>query len=404
MNSPIRVALFAGTYLPGYKGGGPTISLSRIVETDSSADIRIITSDRDLGDTEPYEGIDPRSWHTVGRGLVAYLRPGFKDWLWVLRDLRAWQPDLVYINSLQSPWFALLPLIARRLRMTGTTNLLLAPRGECSPGALNIKSPKKRLARPFIKMLIGSNVTWHASSNNEVSDIKQWWRQTQPESHRLTVVLANPAPTPLPACSQGHAGDKTIVTFASRVDPMKGLDLLLLGLASTTAAFELQVFGVISDPKYWEKCLKLAESLPPSVSFRYAGEYQPEDAKDIFAQSDLFVLPTQGENFGHAIAEAMAAGCPTAISSHTIWTSTAEAGGYIADTPEEWRAAIEQFCSLAKDDRNAMRKRTWHAYKAWFVEHQDSDSLFDDAQLRLTDHFSKVPSKDTSTVVELGQQ
>jgi glycosyltransferase involved in cell wall biosynthesis len=36
---------------------------------------------------------------------------------------------------------------------------------------------------------------------------------------------------------------------------------------------------------------------------------------------DYFVLPTKGENFGHAIFEAMAVGCPVLISDQTPWTN-----------------------------------------------------------------------------------
>ena len=37
------------------------------------------------------------------------------------------------------------------------------------------------------------------------------------------------------------------------------------------------------------------------------------------AQHDLFLLPTLGENFGHAIVEALHAGCPVLISDKTPW-------------------------------------------------------------------------------------
>jgi glycosyltransferase involved in cell wall biosynthesis len=36
------------------------------------------------------------------------------------------------------------------------------------------------------------------------------------------------------------------------------------------------------------------------------------------------LLPSRGENFGHVIAEALAAGCPTVISDRTPWRALRE--------------------------------------------------------------------------------
>ena len=41
-------------------------------------------------------------------------------------------------------------------------------------------------------------------------------------------------------------------------------------------------------------------------------------------KAHLFVLPTEGENFGHAIFEALAVGCPILISDQTPWRKLSE--------------------------------------------------------------------------------
>ena len=51
--------------------------------------------------------------------------------------------DLVYLNSVFSPLFTMLPLLSQRLRLIPCRPILLAPRGELAPGALAIKPLKK---------------------------------------------------------------------------------------------------------------------------------------------------------------------------------------------------------------------------------------------------------------------
>jgi glycosyltransferase involved in cell wall biosynthesis len=44
------------------------------------------------------------------------------------------------------------------------------------------------------------------------------------------------------------------------------------------------------------------------------------------AEHDLFLLLTHGENFGHVIIEALAAGCPVLVSDRTAWRGLEAAG------------------------------------------------------------------------------
>lgn len=42
------------------------------------------------------------------------------------------------------------------------------------------------------------------------------------------------------------------------------------------------------------------------------------------AEHDLFFLPTRGENYGHVVAEALAAGTPVLLSDTTPWRNLHE--------------------------------------------------------------------------------
>jgi len=49
------------------------------------------------------------------------------------------------------------------------------------------------------------------------------------------------------------------------------------------------------------------------------GEIPNQDLPPVFAKAHIFALPTKGENFGHAIFEALSFGKPVLISDQTPW-------------------------------------------------------------------------------------
>lgn len=369
--------VFADRYLPGYKSGGPIASISRIVASEREHDVCVITRDRDAGDSQPYPDLHPRTWTRLGGANVTYLRPGYRDWPWVISEIRRWKPDLYYVNSLQSPLFALHVLLQLRVGSLPQAPVLLAPRGECSTGAQALKPVKKQTARPYIQRLIGSQVTWHASSDLEMKDVLHWWGAPLPAGHRF-IVRPDPAVPPQSTPSPGSGGNTPVVVFASRIDPMKGLDQAIHALSRVRIPVEFRIFGAIADQEYWTTCERLLSQLPSHVSSRYLGTFSPRDVEEIFGTADLMILPTKGENFGHVIAEALATGCPAGVSTRTLWSDTILAGsGCVTNDAQELALYIEHLASTTLEQRVSQRQAVLSAYRSWFAENDPQDSIFD---------------------------
>ena len=372
-----KVAVLIDYFLPGFAGGGTPVSLSRIAENASRSghEIRIITRDRDLGSHEAYGDVSPRTWRSWRGADIAYLRPGFRDVSWLARQMVQWRPDIYYLNSLQSPWFTLIPICLIRFGAFPDAPIMLAPRGECSSGASHHKRWKKKLMRAPIRSLLRKQVTWHASTSLELEDITQWNAGRIPHSH-TSIVLADPPPIPAGAVTYGSADGMTRIVFASRIDQMKGLDLALdvMQVAQQSCSFE--VFGVISDNSYWSRCLAKAERLPPNIEFSYQGEFYPGDSTAIFGKSDLFLFPTRGENFGHVIAESLAVGCPVAISDNTMWTTLVNEGCGVAGSKSDIQDFLRSFFALSAQERRHLREVTHEKYVAWFRANSRGGDLF----------------------------
>lgn len=325
------VLALAEVYLPGYLAGGPVRSLAGLVEAlGDEFDWKIVTTDRDFRTKQPYPDVQADCWTRVGKATVWYASPASLRSGAQCRLLRETRSDLIYFNSFFSPRFSILPMIASRLALLDSRPILIAPRGEFSPGAFRLKRWKKasyiKLARAAV---IYRNVFWHATAETERENIM---RTLGVAADRISVAPNLASPVAAIQRVPRPAGSPLRVCFLSRISRMKNLDLALNALARVTAPVIFTVYGPIEDSDYWSGCLQLAERLPKHVAFQYKGPVPHEHVHAELVKHDLFFLPTRGENFGHALIEAWSAGLPVLTSDQTPWREL-EAKGVGWDMP-----------------------------------------------------------------------
>ena len=136
-------------------------------------------------------------------------------------------------------------------------------------------------------------------------------------------------------------GEALRVIFVGRIVPIKGLDFALEALARVRAPVAFEIFGPPEDEATYAHCRALAATA--AAAYRRAMARRGEQRGDRRARSrrsDLFLLPTGGENFGHAIFEALSCGVPALISDQTPWRGLAaqRAGWDLPlDAPERFR-------------------------------------------------------------------
>jgi glycosyltransferase involved in cell wall biosynthesis len=361
---PFRVLATCGVFEPGFRGGGPVRSVAQIVDTLSEhVELALITRDRDLGASSPYPGMSGQ-WVNRGRTRVFYLDTGaLRQWLRLLRELRGAPFDLLYVNSLWSPIFTVVPVVAVRLGLVRAGSVLIAPRGAFSPGALSLKARKKQL---FLKwwgrLLKNMDVVWHASAEREAAEIRAAcpWANVEISLNQVSLPREPLAPT-------SHDGAVRLV-FIGRVAAKKNLALALEALRTLSVPVEFDIYGPLEDPVYWSRCQSLMDQLPTAVSVRYRGELTPSEVPRTFSGYDAFVFPTLGENFGHVIAESLSASCPVICSEETPWTEILEAGGgrVLRDlTADGIGKELQRLAALAPAERLRARQLAGNAYRSW---------------------------------------
>lgn len=354
----MRILLVTGHYLPGYKAGGPIRTLANV--TDALGDefeFLVLTSDRDLSGP-PYPGIQPGVWQRVGKAQVLYLRPSDRRWTCWRRRLNALDFDVIYLNSCFSR-LTIKTLALRWLKLIPVKPIILAPRGEFSPGARDLKKCKKRLYLALSKVLnFYKDIIWQASSECERHDIKHVMRGKTP-----TIMVA-PDLVPLRA-ERRDTVNKSVdflrLVFLSRISRMKNLDYALRLLPNLTGRVIFDIYGPLEDLAYWKECQSIIAQMPTSIEVTYRGEIMPEQVMDTFGNYHLFLFPTRGENFGHVISESLRAGCPVLISDTTPWRGLEEQrAGWVVplSQPERFVAILENMLQM---DDAAFKEHADHA-------------------------------------------
>ncbi len=368
LNKPV-VLIFIDWYLPAYKAGGPVRSIVNLVENLKHDFVfKIVTSDRDLGENSPLPDIKTDEWQQKNGYRIIYLSPQNRPQK-IKRILHREKFDKVYLNSMFSKDFSLLPLFFLK-QMRKSSKVVLAPRGMLGHGALARKSTKKQVFLKAAKAVkLFSNITWHATSEEEKQNISDYFGQ-----QAKIIEARNYSIVPPELSFIDKQKNQLRLVFLSRILPIKNLDFALSVLQKFDKKdITFDIYGTVEDSQYWQQIQQQIKTLQ-HVKVRYCGKLQPQEVLPALAQYHFLFLPTKHENFGHVIAEALAAGCGLIISDQTPWRNLQEhkAGWDISlQNPEAFVQAVKTAYALSNDEYKTVRQ---NAYE-WFVSYTNNENL-----------------------------
>ena len=105
--------------------------------------------------------------------------------------------------------------------------------------------------------------------------------------------------------------------FLGRFHPKKGLDLLLDAFQLIYERFPdvHLVLAGSGDDEYIEQIRNRIDSMSLTEYITITGRISEELKSAVLVESDAFILPSYGENFGLAVVEAMASNLPVIITN-----------------------------------------------------------------------------------------
>lgn len=235
----------------------------------------------------------------------------------------------------------LFPFMVKR---TPEVRFVCSPRGMLSPWSMNHKRLRKMpfwktLQRPALERID----CFHVTAGIELEDIRRLGFQ-QP-------ALIIPNGIVIPLLCQGPR--KKQVLFLSRINPKKGLELLLEAWQSVSGHYpdwRLVIAGGL-DSNYARGIQRQAEKMALSRC-EFVGAVHDADKQQLLDESSLFVLPSYSENFGIVVAEALASAVPVITTNKTPWLNLQDRGCGWTISPDagQLQAAFSQAMQLPKEN------------------------------------------------------
>lgn len=387
-----NILIITGRYLPGYKDGGPVRTIKNL--TDMYGDkyhFTVACADRDHGDTSPYENMNVgvNAVNRVGKTDVVYIENGkfrFSDIIYL-----ASKNDLVYLCGPYNG-YAIKTLLLNRIGKIKVP-VVLAPMGSFSKGALAIRSKKKNIFLSLVKMLgLFENLYFSITSEVEKKEMKDAIN-TRKEivSDDKCFIAEDPQRSPdsferINKLKHNETSDKTDdnsvlkVVFLSRICEKKNL----LGAAKILSRVKgnviFHIYGNMEDENYYIKCENVLKNLPENIRYEYKGEADSELVPGVLSEYDVFLFPTQGENFGHVISESLLAGTIPVISDTTPWLDFNEKGvGYVIPLNDEdaFVECIDGLCNMSRDEILTLSGNAQKYYKEKY-EYASNNSGYTD--------------------------
>jgi glycosyltransferase involved in cell wall biosynthesis len=348
-------------FVPGYKAGGPIQSCANLVEAlRDDFDVRVLTTDTDHLELEPYKNIAPDLWiyNVIPDVGIYYLSKSNKNLKEINRLIREVDPDFLYLNHLFSPLFVIAPLFLKWKRKFRATTIV-CPRGALFAGALNIKKYKKYPLLVLYRLMgIQRMVRFHATNFLEKDAILSFFPGAE-----IHIADNLPKFLQLENTQVKKDPDSLKMLYIARIHPIKNLLFVIQCLKEIRSLIVLNIIGPVEDADYWEACWAEIHTLPDNVEVNYEGSIPNHLLGKVIDDHHLYVLPTKGENFGHSIFESLLAGRPVLISDQTPWRSLQEkkiGWDLPLDDKLSWIKAIEESATWSQETFNTYSKNAWN--------------------------------------------
>ncbi|SFE02798.1 Glycosyltransferase involved in cell wall bisynthesis [Chitinophaga sp. CF118] len=350
----MRILFIAPSYKPAFIYGGPIVVIARLAErlVQLGHEVTVYTTtangkaELDVPVKQPVmvDGVTVQYFKRI-TGDHTHISPSLMAHTWAT----AKQYDVIHIHS----WWNFLVLGAALMCRLRGIKPVLSPHGMFCDYVLTANNQaKKKVLHAVIGKQLLRNTYLHVSSRmewNECLQINTNWKGAE---------IFNLVDLPSGEYARKESPVFTI-SFLSRIDPKKGLDILLHALSGVTFPYRLQIGGS-GDADYVAYLKQMVVDLGMEDHVEWAGWKNSAEKFTFLAGSDLFALTSLNENFAIVVIESLYVGTPVFISNNVGLSNYVQQNGFGWITGIENVAEIREKLTQAynnKQVRNSITSR-----------------------------------------------
>jgi len=259
---------------------------------------------------------------------------------WLSKNIKTF--DVVHVHAL----FSFAPVAAAFIARQAGVPYVVRPLGVLAPYGMAKRHPLlKRVSFALIeRRIIESAKAIHFTSKAEQTEAEALGLKCRSVLIPLGIDIGS---APKSAAFQTGQSGAFELLFLSRIDPKKNIESLLRALELVRAKnlnVTLSIAGD-GDAKYVAALKGLAGNLAVSQYVNWLGYVEGDEKSHVLANASAFVLPSYSENFGIAVAEALAAGLPCVVSRGVALSDEVEkagAGIVVGTKPLDIAAGLER--------------------------------------------------------------
>lgn len=269
-----------------------------------------------------------------------------REWLALLQEIK---PDVVHVNCCWMPACAM----TQRWAQDAGYKVVLTPHGMLEPWimARHYLTRKLPALALYQKAAVRNADLIHATAESERQNLLKLGYNDKIK------IVANGIDVDSIILKDNWRRKKSIL-FLSRIHIKKGIDFLLEAVAQLKeelSGYTIHIAGE-GDEAYIGALKKRAAELGVAPMTDFCGGVYGEQKWIMFQEADLFVLPTYSENFGIAVAEALASGTPVITTKGTPWQEldSHRCGWWTEVGTKPTKEALLKFLSLTESELETM--------------------------------------------------
>lgn len=358
------------------RSGGPATAIVPLCRAlrEAGTDVLLVTTNEGLTQDNSdrladHKGVPARFFPVQLGASFKYSRP-LAAWL----KTNAPEFDVVHVHAV----FNHASIAAAGACRSAAVPYVIRPLGTLDPWSMKQKPVRKRVFWLVSgRKMLERSAAVHYTAQAEKEATEGFLRLNHGRVIPLGVEASEAAPSDDLAQWFPALARQQYVLFLSRLDPKKGLDLLIESFVSLVRRSEFGPWRLViagDGPREYVAALK--EKAANSHRIVFTGWVEGEQKEALLRNASLLALPSRQENFGFCVLEAMARRVPVLLSPQVNLAREIKAAdaGWIVER-DELTAGLA--AALADENQRVQRGRAAHVFAQRYSWKKTAADLID---------------------------